>query len=348
MWVMYAPAEGLRRLMEAMRRAPYEVSVVYGRGVWALGALAGRAGRPDLMVMPPEEFVALAAQLDDAFLKYQRFMARAFTAERRDRDLATAREALQVAVVDMEEHGLLPSLSLALSSLGSVEMQSGNLAAARPSITRAIEIARAVDDGYNLLGAYYQLGWLDLEGGAIEDATANFMAALELVPRGDLLSTAFQVEGLGCANVGVDDRRALTLFGAAERMRIEVETMLSVPWALRVKPDMARARAGLPEAQAEAAWRTGLATPPEDLLARLRREGSAREGSRKSLPGGLSRRELEVARLVAAGMTSKAIADRLFLSERTVESHIDHILTKLRFNTRAQVATWVTEQKLGE
>jgi non-specific serine/threonine protein kinase len=57
---------------------------------------------------------------------------------------------------------------------------------------------------------------------------------------------------------------------------------------------------------------------------------------------------MEVAGLVAAGMTSKSIADRLFLSERTVESHIEHILTKLDFNSRAQVATWITEQKIVE
>ena len=59
--------------------------------------------------------------------------------------------------------------------------------------------------------------------------------------------------------------------------------------------------------------------------------------------GGLSKRELEVAGLVAAGMTSRAIAERLFLSERTVESHLEHILTKLGFSSRAQVAGWVAE-----
>jgi DNA-binding NarL/FixJ family response regulator len=159
---------------------------------------------------------------------------------------------------------------------------------------------------------------------------------------------AFEVEGLGCAEVGIDDRRAMTLFGAAERMRTEIDTMLGVPWALRVKPDMARARAALTEADAEAAWRRGLATPPAEVVAGLLRAGSPESSRRHTLPGGLSRREMEVAGLVAAGMTSKSIADRLFLSERTVESHIEHILTKLDFNSRAQVATWITEQKIVE
>jgi non-specific serine/threonine protein kinase len=46
-------------------------------------------------------------------------------------------------------------------------------------------------------------------------------------------------------------------------------------------------------------------------------------------------------------MTSRAIAERLFLSERTVESHLEHILTKLGFSSRAQVAGWVAEHPRG-
>jgi predicted ATPase/DNA-binding CsgD family transcriptional regulator len=346
LWVVYAPAEGLRRLVDAMARVPFEVSVAYVRGAWAVGALGGRASRPEVMVLSPEKFVELADKIDDDFLKTQEFTVRAFTAERRDRDLETARDALLEAVPAMEEYHLLPSLSLCLAQLGSIEMQLGNLDAARPRILHAIDVARGCGDAYNLLGGYFQLGWLELECGAINDARTNFRAALELVPTGDLLSQAFQVEGLGCADLGVDNRRALTLFGAAERMRTEIDTVLGVPWALRVKPDMAMARAALPEAEAEAAWRAGLATPPAEVTARLRREGVPQTASGKALPGGLSRREMEVARMVAAGMTSKSIADRLFLSERTVESHIEHILTKLDFNSRAQVATWVTEHKI--
>jgi non-specific serine/threonine protein kinase len=75
--------------------------------------------------------------------------------------------------------------------------------------------------------------------------------------------------------------------------------------------------------------------------------GGPRRGKAASRAGGLSKRELEVARLVASGMTSRAIAERLFLSERTVESHLEHILTKLGFNSRVQVAGWVAEHLRG-
>jgi DNA-binding NarL/FixJ family response regulator len=57
----------------------------------------------------------------------------------------------------------------------------------------------------------------------------------------------------------------------------------------------------------------------------------------------LSPRELEVARLVARGLTNKQIGEALFVSERTAENHVQHILLKLRFSNRSQVAAWSRE-----
>ncbi|GAC1474723.1 MAG: hypothetical protein PVSMB3_12460 [Candidatus Dormibacteraceae bacterium] len=55
----------------------------------------------------------------------------------------------------------------------------------------------------------------------------------------------------------------------------------------------------------------------------------------------LTRRRLEVARLIAAGLSNRQIAARLFLSERTIEWHIDQILKRLRMTSRAQIAAWI-------
>ena len=60
--------------------------------------------------------------------------------------------------------------------------------------------------------------------------------------------------------------------------------------------------------------------------------------------GLLGKREAEVARLVAGGLSNKQIGARLFISERTVESHVRGILNKLGFNSRAQIAGWMTSQ----
>jgi non-specific serine/threonine protein kinase len=55
----------------------------------------------------------------------------------------------------------------------------------------------------------------------------------------------------------------------------------------------------------------------------------------------LTRRESEVAALVAKGMTNREIADQLVIARRTAETHVDHIMTKLGFTSRAQIAAWV-------
>jgi non-specific serine/threonine protein kinase len=58
----------------------------------------------------------------------------------------------------------------------------------------------------------------------------------------------------------------------------------------------------------------------------------------------LTRRESEVARLVAAGLSNRQIADRLFISPRTAEYHVEQIRNKLGFHSRAQVAAWSAEK----
>jgi DNA-binding NarL/FixJ family response regulator len=62
----------------------------------------------------------------------------------------------------------------------------------------------------------------------------------------------------------------------------------------------------------------------------------------------LTRREREVAELVAQGLSNRRIAAVLTLSTRTVDGHVEHILTKLGFGSRSQVAAWVAGQKVAE
>jgi non-specific serine/threonine protein kinase len=79
-------------------------------------------------------------------------------------------------------------------------------------------------------------------------------------------------------------------------------------------------------------------------LRRLGRRAAIRAGNGSEE---LSPREREVAELVADGLTNSAIAARLFVSRATVSSHITHILTKLGFTSRAQIAAWVAAHGVG-
>jgi DNA-binding NarL/FixJ family response regulator len=54
----------------------------------------------------------------------------------------------------------------------------------------------------------------------------------------------------------------------------------------------------------------------------------------------LTRREWEIAELVAEGLSNREIAERLVLSERTAQNHVQHILTKLGLPNRGQIALW--------
>jgi DNA-binding NarL/FixJ family response regulator len=54
-----------------------------------------------------------------------------------------------------------------------------------------------------------------------------------------------------------------------------------------------------------------------------------------------------VAGLVAQGLTNRQIADRLYLSERTAQNHVQHVLVKLGFSNRSQIASWAATQRQG-
>ncbi len=64
--------------------------------------------------------------------------------------------------------------------------------------------------------------------------------------------------------------------------------------------------------------------------------------------GGLTAREREISALIAQGKTNREIAEELVISETTAERHVANILSKLRFNSRTQIAVWAVEKGLGK
>jgi DNA-binding CsgD family transcriptional regulator len=120
--------------------------------------------------------------------------------------------------------------------------------------------------------------------------------------------------------------------GCAVHARVELATI----FAERLCPgdrDQALAVLGAAAGEAEGLGMVPFSTRISQLRTRLK--GAATP---------LSRREQEVAGLVAQGLTNKQIGKMLYVSERTAENHVQHILTKLGFSNRSQIAAWASAQ----
>jgi predicted ATPase/DNA-binding CsgD family transcriptional regulator len=346
-WMIFAPQEGLRRLFGALSGTTAEPTAQYFRAMWSLQALVGQSGHVEKSLFTPQQLTELARKAGEDAAVYAGYFGIAYQSERVRRDLDTAREYLDKAVVELTRFGNMPDLSMALASIGGLELQRGNIEAARPWIRQALEVAMEAEDDYGVVGALYTFGWAEFLSGDTEAAWRRFIAALDLAAESDALSLAQQIEGIAVAGMRANPRRAVTLFGAAAKFREEVGTPVQLPWSIWLEPAMAEARAALPERIAATVWESGRAMSLARVLALAREAPSGPRSGKAAGAGGLSKRELEIARLVASGMTSRAIAERLFLSERTVESHLEHILTKLEFSSRTQVARWVAEHDGG-
>ncbi|MFE3448275.1 ATP-binding protein [Nonomuraea sp. NPDC059194] len=104
-------------------------------------------------------------------------------------------------------------------------------------------------------------------------------------------------------------------------------------------------RQELGEQAFDTAVKRGAGLSYDDALAyALGEETRVGERPVKGRSGPLTPRETEIAHLVAQGLTNKEIAASLVISQRTAEGHIEHILSKLGYHSRAQIAVWIGEQ----
>ncbi len=118
------------------------------------------------------------------------------------------------------------------------------------------------------------------------------------------------------------------------------------------RPDLddlrAALRAELGDRRFAAAYRRGAALSPAAALRRVVDDGGSTATPPRVSPGRLSPRELEVARLIADGASNRDAAERLFLSERTVESHVSSIFNKLGIDTRVALVRWLDGLDVAE
>ncbi|MFL5686474.1 MAG: LuxR C-terminal-related transcriptional regulator [Chloroflexota bacterium] len=163
---------------------------------------------------------------------------------------------------------------------------------------------------------------------------------------GDVTGIAHLAEVLAFAAGAMGDHvRATTLLGGAEGIWEAAAGKEYQPLLADQAGAMKAGREALGEAKYLETFEVGRAMERDDVIAYAL--GSAPPRRRVITPptqsqGGLSRREMEVARLMADGASNAATASQLFISERTVESHVTNIFNKLGVDSRAQVVRWVT------
>ncbi len=251
-----------------------------------------------------DEAEAVTTGLDDLTARVGVLQARALNGFF-EGDLESVMSASSEGARLSRESGDLYSLEMMLLNLGLTALIAGDSVASKPLFAEALGIAQNIDDRV----AQY----------ALLDALA-YLAA-----------------GSGQA------RLAAQLLGAAETVRTgagaTVIAFLAPLLAQAEESAIAALGASRFDADLQAGRRLnrgaaiGLALGGPAPVAAAASDGAA------AAP--LGKRQAEVARLVADGMSNKQIGARLFISERTVDSHVRTILNKLGFDSRAQIAAWM-------
>ena len=349
------PRAGRPRRRRAAYRAALRLSRAAGDAAGVAAALAGLAdglrfrGRPGRARALYEGALGRWRTLGDRGREATTLYALGVTAVAAG-EPARARALLEASLALHRRAGDAAGAAWALQVLGCLALWEGDAAASRRAFEEALAVRRALGDR---LGEAYAAGWL----GQLALRRGAAAAALPL-----LAASLRAAEALGdrwLAALGLEEfahllrRRgrpaaALRLLGAAAGVWRETGAGPLPADRARREALERGLRAALAAAAADA-WGAGVRlTLSEAVAFALTELGAAgpapRRARRGAGPAGLTRREGEVAALVAEGLTNRQIAVRLAVSERTVDFHVAHVLAKLGVVARVQVAAWVARE----
>lgn len=168
---------------------------------------------------------------------------------------------------------------------------------------------------------------------------------------GESFGIAVLLETLALFSATTDPRTAATLLGAAQNDWDRIDTTTRILPALEPlhSESTESARAQLGETGFEAAWKEGRNLDRVSAIALALGEKPPQPSSTPGLgPGAaqtlLTKREQQISGLIHKGLTNREIAASLVISPRTAETHVEHILAKLGFTSRTQVAAWYADQ----
>lgn len=231
-----------------------------------------------------------------------------------------------------------------LNMLGEVARAQGDYARAKALYEESIAISRRAGTGR--VRGLGNLGLVYAHLGHRAKAHAAFMEGLAIWRDTKAVSVGGPIVGL--AIIQPDPARTARLFAFEARTRN--------PWDVtradcrEIDDATARVRKVLGEERFAAAWEAGARMTLDEAI---RDALVPFETRRSSMPKvkrratALSRREEAVASLVAQGLTNREIGQTLVVGERTAEYHVQSILNKLGFNSRAQIAAWAVAHGLA-
>jgi DNA-binding NarL/FixJ family response regulator len=214
-------------------------------------------------------------------------------------------------------------------------------ARAHALIEDALEVNVALGDLWGQGQCHLYLGIIAGDTGAERDVTRiHFRSAVECLRpfrAGPLLPVA--IVGLAGLLLDHEPAKALRLTAAAYDVRARLGGDFPPFFRERIERVHAAAKAAAGR-DAPSAWAAGQRLGFDAAIALALGD----RGALRIPDTGLSRRELDVVRLVAAGLANKEVAARLHLSVRTVESHVRSSLAKAGVENRTQLATWAHDR----
>ncbi|WP_158647627.1 LuxR C-terminal-related transcriptional regulator [Actinoplanes sp. ATCC 53533] len=332
----------LRRAAEANPEPTRELA----RALWAHGHLASVQGDLDAATGLLETAHDLARELGDEVTQARAIKRLGAVAMHRG-DLDRANALLADALARFEALGEAGASTVhARIALAMTSYLAGDFAAAAEQDERILAICRARGDRYLLAYGLNNLARADFALGRLESAAAHAQEALRLrrsLP--DAMTLIFSLDLLTEITAATGDfERAATFLGAAHHRWQSFRPSVR-HWKVLAEPNegwRTRTRQALGETAYAAAVRRGAEFTVDDVISYAQGQhvesAPGADAHRSDAP--LTRREAQVAELIAQGMSNKQIAEKLVISQRTAESHVEHILQKLGLVSRIQVASW--------
>jgi ATP/maltotriose-dependent transcriptional regulator MalT len=239
-------------------------------------------------------------------------------------------------------------IAAVLSSLGTLAGSRGDFAAADALYAECAPLFRELGDTRDIAACLSNQAAIARDRGDLGRATAFARESLGLFDElGDHRGLAACLELIGGAVAAQGPERGTRLLAAAETLRETTGVDRPAARSADHERTVAALRTTLGADAFARAWEVGRRLPLGEIVADAltpAEPAGPQVPPASTSPGPLTRREREVAALIARGLTNRQIAEELFIAERTADTHVEHILAKLALGSRTQVATWVVEQ----